>query len=139
MSDQMTSGDHMTSEESYGRLEPVFTFAGPMPTGVTISHRGRIFVNFPRWGDEVSATVAELRDGACRPYPDDAWNSPAGDDDAQAFVSVQSVVVDPADRLWVLDTGSPMFRPTRPGGRSEERRVGKECLAVCRSRWSPYH
>ena len=25
------------------------------------------------------------------------------------------------------------------GRRSEERRVGKECLAVCRSRWSPYH
>ena len=25
------------------------------------------------------------------------------------------------------------------GGRSEERRVGKECLSVCRSRWSPYH
>ena len=23
--------------------------------------------------------------------------------------------------------------------RSEERRVGKECLARCRSRWSPYH
>jgi hypothetical protein len=23
--------------------------------------------------------------------------------------------------------------------RSEERRVGKECLLVCRSRWSPYH
>ena len=25
------------------------------------------------------------------------------------------------------------------GGRSEERRVGKECLCWCRSRWSPYH
>ena len=24
-------------------------------------------------------------------------------------------------------------------GRSEERRVGKECPYVCRSRWSPYH
>ena len=24
-------------------------------------------------------------------------------------------------------------------GRSEERRVGKECQSVCRSRWSPYH
>ena len=24
-------------------------------------------------------------------------------------------------------------------GRSEERRVGKECCALCRSRWSPYH
>ena len=23
--------------------------------------------------------------------------------------------------------------------RSEERRVGKECCLVCRSRWSPYH
>src|SRR3546814_11651730 len=25
------------------------------------------------------------------------------------------------------------------GGRSEERRVGKECVRTCRSRWSPYH
>ena len=24
-------------------------------------------------------------------------------------------------------------------GRSEERRVGKECTIQCRSRWSPYH
>src|SRR3546814_1212083 len=30
----------------------------------------------------------------------------------------------------------------RPDGfmaRSEERRVGKECVSTCRSRWSPYH
>src|SRR3546814_2663098 len=32
----------------------------------------------------------------------------------------------------------------RPGlfdaaNRSEERRVGKECVSTCRSRWSPYH
>src|SRR3546814_15918711 len=26
-----------------------------------------------------------------------------------------------------------------PGVRSEERRVGKECVSTCRSRWSPYH
>ena len=25
------------------------------------------------------------------------------------------------------------------GFRSEERRVGKECMVQCRSRWSPYH
>ena len=25
------------------------------------------------------------------------------------------------------------------GVRSEERRVGKECMVQCRSRWSPYH
>ena len=28
---------------------------------------------------------------------------------------------------------------THMHGRSEERRVGKECLRLCRSRWSPYH
>src|SRR3546814_9792371 len=27
----------------------------------------------------------------------------------------------------------------RARGRSEERRVGKECVSTCRSRWSPYH
>src|SRR3546814_13344640 len=27
----------------------------------------------------------------------------------------------------------------RRDGRSEERRVGKECVSTCRSRWSPYH
>src|SRR3546814_1112241 len=33
--------------------------------------------------------------------------------------------------------------PACPAGsvpfRSEERRVGKECVSTCRSRWSPYH
>ena len=29
--------------------------------------------------------------------------------------------------------------PTWEGNRSEERRVGKECVFLCRSRWSPYH
>src|SRR3546814_15696304 len=28
---------------------------------------------------------------------------------------------------------------TRIEARSEERRVGKECVSTCRSRWSPYH
>src|SRR3546814_9179196 len=28
---------------------------------------------------------------------------------------------------------------TTPRERSEERRVGKECVSTCRSRWSPYH
>jgi sugar lactone lactonase YvrE len=99
-----------------GEPELVHAFDGPMPTGVAVSASGRVFVNYPLWGDDVPATVTELRDGEAVPYPDQAWNSPAADDDARSFVSVQSVVVDPADRLWVLDTGSPMFRPTSAGG-----------------------
>src|SRR3546814_13634212 len=29
--------------------------------------------------------------------------------------------------------------PGHQAVRSEERRVGKECVSTCRSRWSPYH
>src|SRR3546814_11626069 len=32
-----------------------------------------------------------------------------------------------------------MFQYASPKMRSEERRVGKECVSTCRSRWSPYH
>ena len=32
-----------------------------------------------------------------------------------------------------------VVRPLTRSHRSEERRVGKECLRLCRSRWSPYH
>src|SRR3546814_11935419 len=34
----------------------------------------------------------------------------------------------------------PRLIPADPvDDRSEERRVGKECVSTCRSRWSPYH
>src|SRR3546814_14711398 len=31
------------------------------------------------------------------------------------------------------------FEALPTNARSEERRVGKECVSTCRSRWSPYH
>src|SRR3546814_11390368 len=43
----------------------------------------------------------------------------------------------------LLKTGSAFYAPATSGiamaERSEERRVGKECVSTCRSRWSPYH
>ena len=47
-------------------------------------------------------------------------------------------LVGPMRRI-VANVGT--LTPMRGGApnRSEERRVGKECLSVCRSRWSPYH
>src|SRR3546814_13735856 len=39
----------------------------------------------------------------------------------------------------VTDEGSRLFQRNSWFGRSEERRVGKECVSTCRSRWSPYH
>lgn len=106
----------LPADEPLGALEPVAYFNGAMPTGVTVSQKGRIFINFPKWGDDVPFTVAEIRDGKAVPYPDEAMNQINEEDPAAALVSVQSVVVDPADRLWILDTGSPLFQPTKYGG-----------------------
>src|SRR3546814_3533100 len=38
-------------------------------------------------------------------------------------------------RPFIRRGGRSRSRPMR----SEERRVGKECVSTCRSRWSPYH
>src|SRR3546814_7878059 len=37
------------------------------------------------------------------------------------------------------DSKGTVWVGTAGGLRSEERRVGKECVSTCRSRWSPYH
>ena len=39
--------------------------------------------------------------------------------------------------IWVGTRWQALYRLDR--NRSEERRVGKECVSTCRSRWSPYH
>ncbi len=101
--------DDMAADRPAGRFETVATFDGPMPTGVTVSRSGRIFVNFPKWGDKVDFTVAEVKAGKAVAYPDATVNS-------EQLISVQSVVVDPLDRLWIVDTGSIEFGPTSPGG-----------------------
>src|SRR3546814_20351270 len=45
--------------------------------------------------------------------------------------------------LATFDPADPNFNhatPLKPQNwRSEERRVGKECVSTCRSRWSPYN
>ena len=40
-------------------------------------------------------------------------------------------------KLFTADTNERLRKLGQ--GRSEERRVGKECHTTCRSRWSPYH
>ena len=41
--------------------------------------------------------------------------------------------------FWGLMGPIMMMNISENAARSEERRVGKECLRLCRSRWSPYH
>src|ERR1700678_4518128 len=99
----------LPSERTIGTIEPVTEFYDAMPTGVTVSRDGRIFVNYPRWGDTVPFTVGEVHDGKVVPYPNQEMNTFDQDHPANTLSSVQSVVVDPANRLWILDTAAPNF------------------------------
>src|SRR3546814_2066617 len=60
----------------------------------------------------------------------------------------QSVALAQQGALVGDDFGQQIVDPGQPvaltggvefGNRSEERRVGKECVSTCRSLWSPYH
>jgi sugar lactone lactonase YvrE len=108
----------LAKDQAIGQLEVVATFNGPMPTGITVANNGRIFVNFPKWGDAVEYTVAEVKDGKTVAYPNaDINHYVEGDNPADKLISVQSVVVDPTgNRLWILDTASIAFGPVKPNG-----------------------
>ena len=97
-------------------LQVVAKFYDNMPTGVTVADDGRIFVNFPRWGDEVPFTVAELKDGKPVAFPDAERNTADTSRPSDHFLSVQSVVIGPAGRLWALDTGRLEWKETIAGG-----------------------
>lgn len=102
--------------KAVGKPEVVGTFAGAMPTGVTVSRSGRVFLTFPRWGDLVEANVAELtKDGKLVPFPDAAINKLDEKNPAGSLFTVQSAVVDPLDRLWLCDTGTVNMGPVTPG------------------------
>ena len=106
----------LASDQTIGRIEPVFEFYNAMPTGVTVSTGGRIFINFPRWGDDVPFTVGEIRNGKVVAYPDAAINRFDPARPGETLGSVQSVVVDAANRLWLLDTAAPSFSSPVTGG-----------------------
>ena len=102
-------------------LELVATFSAPRQvTGVAVAPSGRVFVNFPRWEEDVAISVAEVGPGgALAPYPDATWNayrnaSPTSP--GSRFVCVQSVTVDPLGYLWVLDPAAPNLAFEVAGG-----------------------
>ena len=96
----------------------------------------------------------DLRCPACGNTYTDRWRCECGhpldfaaqrlpDGPAPAFAHL-----DTRDGLWAFADFLPIGREVSLGEgwtsvvdseRSEERRVGKECASMCRSRWSPYH
>src|SRR3546814_7685216 len=73
------------------------------------------------------------------------WSSDVCSSDLGGVAMIEEVEIGglPGARLPAHE---PLGRPAIDGvarcreqARSEERRVGKECVSTCRSRWSPYH
>jgi sugar lactone lactonase YvrE len=87
-------------------------------TGLTVTGNGNIFVNFPRWSENIPMSVG-LLDENQKPvaFPGESWNSwQRGMAPDEHFICVQSVVADDRNRLWVLDPANPMFQGVVPGG-----------------------
>ena len=104
-----------TADSSTATLQSVATFPQQQVTGVAVSRRGRVFVNFPDWSDGHTISVAEIVNGQPRPFPNDEWNKPDGAPNDH-FVCVQSVYVDESDSLWVLDPAAPKMKDIVNGG-----------------------
>jgi len=93
------------------QIENVTKFKGQQVTGVTVSEKGRIFANFPRWRKNVKNSVVEVfKNGKSTAFPNKKWNSwKIGSVLSDSvFVAVQSVVSF-ENTLYVLDTRNPLF------------------------------
>lgn len=123
-------------------LEIVHLYNDQWPTGITVAKSGRRFSNYPAGldanntnnGHNQKYQVAELLgNGTETPYPNLDINSPPGGainysttrptgaNHQTHLIGVQSVVLDPLDRLWILDTGRALtddgtLVPASPGG-----------------------
>ena len=98
----------------------------------------RVFASLADWGVDVSGVRrGDDESSYCLILrgPDGDRMIVAGGD------SVPQLRLTDADRERCRDADCVFTSAYAPDvvGRSEERRVGKECIEPCRSRWSPYH
>src|SRR3546814_11274722 len=84
--------------------------------------------------DMALAMIAPIAfEGVVQPFR--AKRRVVGDEEHYRFLEPLHVVA-PAARQPLPILREPLF--IRRLSRSEERRVGKECVSTCRTRWSPY-
>ena len=117
----------ITDPGVYGpELEVVHLYYDEFPTGIAVSSTGRKFSNYPGGldandtyrGTVPKYTIAELLpNNTERAFPSAEINQPpggainytthppSGANYQTHFIGSQSIVVDPLDRAWVLDTG----------------------------------
>lgn len=86
-------------QEGEGALELVADLDAPL-ANIAVSRTGRVFITYHPMASPDVKVAEVLPDGTSVPYPDEAWQSKEG-----GFQSPQGIVLDSADRLWVLDHG----------------------------------
>src|SRR3546814_13708284 len=109
----MEFNDRLLAALRSERSRPLFAYAG------TEYKRGEIA--------DFAERVVSLLDAAQVPL------------DAKVGVVVRNRVLHAAALLGLIGHGRPLTTIYAIQSRSEERRVGKECVRTCRSRWSPFH
>src|SRR3546814_2060004 len=68
------------------------------------------------------------------------WNAAEAENVTVVYVGIAGWAASMAWSCWPRAAPATRRRAIPlPWRRSEERRVGKECVSTCRSRWSPYH
>src|SRR3546814_12057302 len=67
------------------------------------------------------------------------WAHPQVRAELRQLLAVLDAQVDHLHAPLATHPDVPLQVHGRYSRRSEERRVGKECVSTCRSRWSPYH
>ncbi|GAX44103.1 major royal jelly protein [Tolypothrix sp. NIES-4075] len=110
----------LPSEKAIGNLELVTLFDEPMPIGVVVCKKGRIFISYPRLVDDIDFTVAELkqpnqRNGHRVCYPNAEIHRQDGAPPSERLLSVQGMTLDARDRLWLLDHAKIKQNPVPAG------------------------
>src|SRR3546814_5408582 len=67
------------------------------------------------------------------------WSSDVCSSDLRRGSGLRTKLPQSLPRALGLSAYTPSASVGGGATRSEERRVGKECVSTCRSRWSPYH
>src|SRR3546814_14094190 len=88
----------------------------------------------PLFGSRLAASAATVKDP----------KGTAAAIQGKFFAKVKPEVVEAAVKDMTDGIANPRFTAADSANviafaRSEERRVGQECVSTCRSRWSPYH
>src|SRR3546814_20172625 len=90
--------------------------------------------------DMLAAAMAKQEGFKYLPSETQFWKQGHSSEQDFIFTTTQFLTVQQLEAIAEdMQAGESLLICCKAFQRSEERRVGKECVSTCRSRWSPYH